>query len=190
MQNYPLAGDHPFIPDYPLHKNGGQNQAGPRRFGLPPVPRRLGLPPIPHRLRLPPVPGSRGLPPVSRRTEAGPVPPVQSPVERDVVKTSRIPEFLLEIYKEMWATHPTVSMFLAEHSATVYFDKAMICVTPNRITGYVSVEARELYGKTDDDLIKWNDTPNGPCFSVLVETPEDGVRAQQAIDMLLRLHFT
>ena len=121
---------------------------------------------------------------------AGPVPPVQSPVERDVVKTSRIPKFLLEIHKEMWATHPTVSIFHAERSATVYFDKAMICVTPDRITGYVSVEARELYGKTDDDLIKWNDTPNGPCFSVLVETPEDGVRAQQAIDMLLRLHFT
>ena len=121
---------------------------------------------------------------------ARPVPPVQSPVERDVVKTPRIPQFLLDIYNEMWATHPTVSMFQAERTATVHFDKAMICVTPDRIAGYVSVEAQELYGKTDDDLIKWNDTPKGPCFSVLVSNPEEGVRAQQAIDMLLRLHFT
>lgn len=121
---------------------------------------------------------------------ARPVPPVQSPVETDVFKTPRIPQFLLEIFKEMWATHPIVSMFHGEHTATVYFDKAMICVTPDRITGHVSAEARELYGKTDDDLIKWNDTPNGPCFCVLVSNPEEGVRAQQAIDMLLRLHFT
>ena len=84
---------------------------------------------------------------------ARPVPPVQSPVETDVFKTPRIPQFLLDIYNEMWATHPIVSMFHAEHSATVYFDKAMICVTPDRITGHVSAEARELYGKTDDDLI-------------------------------------
>ena len=106
-----------------------------------------------------------------------------------MVKTPRIPEFLLEIYKEMCATHPTVSMLQAERTASVHFDKAMICVTPDHIIGYVSAEARELYGKPDDDLIEWNDTPNGPCFWVLVSNPEEGVRAQQAIDMLLRLHF-
>ncbi len=111
-------------------------------------------------------------------------------MERDVVEKPSIPDYLLDIYKLMSTTHPAVSMHQNTFSAVVHFDKAMICVMPDRISGFVSAEARGKYVGPDDDFIKWNDTRNGPCFWVSVLNREDAGRAEEEIDMLLRLHFT
>ena len=110
-------------------------------------------------------------------------------MERDVVKKPSIPDYLLDIYKLMSEIHPAVSMHHNTFSATVHFDNAMIFVQEDRIRGFVSAEARGKYVGPDDDFIKWNDTPNGPCFWVSVLNREDAVRAQKEINMLLRLHF-
>jgi hypothetical protein len=110
-------------------------------------------------------------------------------VERDVVEKPSVPDYLLDIHKLMSTTYPAVSMFQNPSSAVVYFDKAMICVKPDGISGFVSADARGKYDKPDDDFIKWNDTCNGPCFRVSVLNREDAGRAEQEINMLLCLHF-
>lgn len=121
---------------------------------------------------------------------ARPAPSVENPVERDVVETPNIPDYLMDIYKLMSANHPAVSMNHSTFSAVVHFDQAMICVMPDRISGFVSAKARVMYKKTDDDFIKWIGTLDSPCFWVSVLNREDAVRAEKEIDMLLSLHFT